>query len=143
MFVNSEYSYLTIILRARVGYEIIDSQRGAERRVGYNQLISNKREQNNCFIKNAPKIQKTRTTIKTITPKKSRIRSSLLLTHKRSRKNKKTETKVQEKKKRVSVPSAHPFPFPNQKVMIREDENQNFNSVGISFSYLTQSVRRN
>ena len=39
--------YLTIIPRARVGYEVIDSQR-----VGYNHLISNKREQNNCFIKN-------------------------------------------------------------------------------------------
>ena len=42
--------YLTIIPRARVGYEIIDSQRGAKRRVGYNHLISNKREWNNCFI---------------------------------------------------------------------------------------------
>ena len=36
--------YLTIIPRARVGYEMI--------RVGYNHLISNKREWNNCFIKN-------------------------------------------------------------------------------------------
>ena len=44
--------YLTIIPRARVGYEAIDSQRGAKRRVGYNHLISNKREWNNCFIKN-------------------------------------------------------------------------------------------
>ena len=44
--------YLTIIPRARVGYEMIDSQRGAKRRVGYNHLISNKREWNNCFIKN-------------------------------------------------------------------------------------------
>ena len=35
---------------------MIDSQRGAERRVGYNHLISNKREWNNCFIKNAHKI---------------------------------------------------------------------------------------
>ena len=34
---------------------MIDSQRGAYRRVGYNNLISNKREWNNCFIKNAPK----------------------------------------------------------------------------------------
>ena len=34
-------SYLTIIPRARVGYEMID-----------NHLISNKREWNNCFIKN-------------------------------------------------------------------------------------------
>ena len=37
---------LTIILWARVGYEMIDS----------NHLISNKYEWNNCFIKNAPKI---------------------------------------------------------------------------------------
>ena len=44
--------YLTIISRARVGYEMIDSKRGAWRRVGYNHLISNKREWNNCFIKN-------------------------------------------------------------------------------------------
>ena len=44
--------YLTIIPRARVGYEMIDSQRGAKRRVGYNHLISNKRKWNNCFIKN-------------------------------------------------------------------------------------------
>ena len=36
--------YLTIILPARVGYEMIDSQRGAWRRVGYNHLVSNKRE---------------------------------------------------------------------------------------------------
>ena len=48
--------YLTIIPRARVGYEVIDSQRGAERRVGYNHLISNKREWNNCFIKNHQQI---------------------------------------------------------------------------------------
>ena len=37
---------------------MIDSQRGALRRVGYNHLISNKREWNNCFIKNAPKYRK-------------------------------------------------------------------------------------
>ena len=48
--------YLTIIPRARVGYEMIDSQRGAKRRVGYNHLISNKREWNSCFIKNNPEI---------------------------------------------------------------------------------------
>ena len=35
---------------------MIDSQRGAQRRVGYNHLISNKREWNNCFIKNPHKI---------------------------------------------------------------------------------------
>ena len=49
--------YLTIIPRARVGYsEMIESQRGAERRVGYNHLISNKREWNNCFTKNNQEI---------------------------------------------------------------------------------------
>ena len=48
--------YLTIIPRGRVGYEMIESQRGAQRRVGYNHLICNKREWNNCFIKNAHKI---------------------------------------------------------------------------------------
>ena len=48
----TSYIYLTIIPRGRVGYEMIDSQRGAERRVGYNHLISNKPEWNNCFIKN-------------------------------------------------------------------------------------------
>ena len=47
---------LTIIPRARVGYEMIDSQRGATRLVGYNQLISNKRKWNNCFIKNNQQI---------------------------------------------------------------------------------------
>ena len=31
---------------------MIDSQRGACRRVGYNHLISSKREWNNCFITN-------------------------------------------------------------------------------------------
>ena len=44
---------LTIIPRVRVGYEMVDSQRG-----GYNHLISNKREWNNCFIKNAHKISR-------------------------------------------------------------------------------------
>ena len=48
--------YLTIIPRARVGYEMIDSQRGAKRQVGFNHLISNKREWNNCFIKNHQQI---------------------------------------------------------------------------------------
>ena len=36
--------------------DIIDSQRGAKRRVGYNYLIFNKREWNNCFIKNHQQI---------------------------------------------------------------------------------------
>ena len=35
---------------------MIDSQRGAKRQVGYNHLISNKRECNNCFIKNHQQI---------------------------------------------------------------------------------------
>ena len=35
---------------------MIDSQRGAKRRVGYNHLIYNKREWNNCFIKNHQQI---------------------------------------------------------------------------------------
>ena len=47
--------YLTIP-RARVGYEMIDSQLGATRLVGYNHLISNKRKWNNCFIKNNQEI---------------------------------------------------------------------------------------
>ena len=33
-----------------------DSQRGVTRLVGYNHLISNKREWNNCFIKNNQEI---------------------------------------------------------------------------------------
>ena len=40
----------------RIGYEVIDSQRGAKRRVGYNHLISNRHEWNNCFIKNHQQI---------------------------------------------------------------------------------------
>ena len=43
--------YLTIIPRARIGYEMID-----KRRVGFNHLISNKDEWNNCFIKNDQEI---------------------------------------------------------------------------------------
>ena len=35
---------------------MIDSQRGAKHRVGYNHFISNKREWNNCFIKNHQQI---------------------------------------------------------------------------------------
>ena len=45
------FVYLTIIPRTRVGYELLDSGRGAKHRVGYYKLISNKREWNNCFIK--------------------------------------------------------------------------------------------
>ena len=33
-----------------VGYEILDSGRGAEHRIGYHKLIYNKHEWNNCFI---------------------------------------------------------------------------------------------
>ena len=35
---------------------MIDSQRGAEYRVGYSHLMSNKREWNKCFIKNNQEI---------------------------------------------------------------------------------------
>ena len=35
----------------RVGYQLLDSGRGATHRVGYQKLISNKREWNNCLIK--------------------------------------------------------------------------------------------
>ena len=50
--------YLTIISRVRFRYEIVDSQRGATRLVGYNHLLSNKHEWNNCFIKNAHKVSR-------------------------------------------------------------------------------------
>ena len=46
--------YLTTIPRVRVGYEMVDSQRGAF----YNHLICNKYEWNNCFIKTAHKISR-------------------------------------------------------------------------------------
>ena len=49
-------TYLTIISRERVRYEMVDTQRGLQGRVGYNHLASNKREWNNSFIKNAPQI---------------------------------------------------------------------------------------
>ena len=52
LFSIKEKDYLTIIPRTRIGYERIDSQQGAWHRVGYNHLICNKRECNNCFIKN-------------------------------------------------------------------------------------------
>ena len=35
---------------------MVNSQRGVKYRVGYNNLISNKHEWNNCFIKNSHKI---------------------------------------------------------------------------------------
>ena len=37
---------------------MVDSQQGAKRQIGYNHLMSNKREWNNCFIKNAHKISR-------------------------------------------------------------------------------------
>ena len=37
---------------------MVDNQRGAHQRAGYNHLISNKREGNNCFNKNAYKISR-------------------------------------------------------------------------------------
>ena len=49
-------TYLTIIPLTLVGYEMMDSQRGASRLVGSNHLISNKRGWNNCFIKNNQEI---------------------------------------------------------------------------------------
>ena len=49
---------LTIIPRVCVGYEMVDSQRGVYRRVSYNQLISNKREWNNFFIEDTPKMSR-------------------------------------------------------------------------------------
>ena len=42
--VRDGHSYLTIIPRTRVGYELLHSGRGAKHRVGYHKLISNKRE---------------------------------------------------------------------------------------------------
>ena len=44
--------YLTIIPRARVGYEIIDNAPSWR----LNHPISNKRERNNCFMKNNQEI---------------------------------------------------------------------------------------
>ena len=46
--------YLTILPRARIGYEMVDSQRGTQRRDII--IISNKRKWNNCFIKNNQEI---------------------------------------------------------------------------------------
>ena len=48
--------YLTIIPRARVRYEMIDSQLGATRLVGYLSSHINKGEWNYCFIKNNQEI---------------------------------------------------------------------------------------
>ena len=48
---------LTITPRERIGYVMVGS-RGAQHRVGYYHLISNKCEWNYCFIKNAHKISR-------------------------------------------------------------------------------------
>ena len=49
----TDAGYLTIIPLVGVGYEMVGNQQGAQRRVGYNHLISNKREWNNFVFKNA------------------------------------------------------------------------------------------
>ena len=49
--------YLKIIPRVALDMRC-NYQRGAQRRVGYNHLISNKRESNNCFIENVHKISR-------------------------------------------------------------------------------------
>ena len=43
--------YLTIIPRTRVVYELLDRGRDAEHQVGYHEFVSNKREWNNCSVK--------------------------------------------------------------------------------------------
>ena len=43
--------YLTVILRGRAGYELINITNEAVGRVGYYQLISGKSEKNKCFSK--------------------------------------------------------------------------------------------
>ena len=50
--------FLTIIPRARAGYEI-NCQEARKAELALTNLISNKREWNNCFFKNAIKIWKT------------------------------------------------------------------------------------
>ena len=44
-------SYLTIIPRVRVGYEVVDSQRGA---VGYNHLISKQQARGQVVLLKTP-----------------------------------------------------------------------------------------
>ena len=52
MFLTFVSVHFTIIPQTRIGYELLDSRRGAEHRVGYHyKLISNKHVWNNCFIK--------------------------------------------------------------------------------------------
>ena len=54
----ARWGIIPLMALLRVGYKMVGSQRGAKRRVGYSHLISNKREWNNCFIKNAQKISR-------------------------------------------------------------------------------------
>ena len=58
IIIISSNQQLIMNTRARIGYEVIDSQRGAWNRVGFNHIISNKHEWNNWFITNAPKNRK-------------------------------------------------------------------------------------
>ena len=51
-----QFLIITIIPRKHVEYEMVDSKRGAYRRVSYNHLISNKRVWNNCFIQHGQEI---------------------------------------------------------------------------------------
>jgi len=51
------YKYLLFIIpRVNVGFEVEDSQQGAQRQIGYKHLISNKHKLDNCFDKNTHKI---------------------------------------------------------------------------------------
>ena len=49
--IKKRMSLFAIIPQPCVGCKMIDSQRGPQRRVGCNYLVSNNREWNNCFIK--------------------------------------------------------------------------------------------
>ena len=71
-------SLLTIIPRACVGYEMVESQLSTTCLVGYNCLISNKHEwNNNCFIKN---IQRNTSKLATKIAKKRRTGNILVVT---------------------------------------------------------------
>ena len=52
---KSVTEYLTIIPRVHVGYEMMGRQGDAKSQVGYNHLISSKREWNNCFTVQLPR----------------------------------------------------------------------------------------
>ena len=58
---------LTIIPRVRVGYEMVESQGGIAPS-GYNHLISNKCQWNNCFIKNVNKILRIQSVSLSVNP---------------------------------------------------------------------------